>query len=206
MLLQPQQAEVIKAHLSQCVAQLGLSQKFLKKGSLSTLSVLTWVSIIWPSLGGDTPESQFFDGGYVGQKRKQFNAKRREYATKNLWSKLKSSKDKERRFMKDQNHKISRAIVDLASKYPNSCIVMEKLDGIRKRISGTKKQNRRVHNYNFAQLQEFVQYKAHYTGIAYRKVLSSLQALLRSCDKEKFSKRRPGRVSNLRSIPTLQQQ
>lgn len=154
---------------------------------------------------GDILESQFFDGGYVGQKRKQFNAKRREYATKNLWSKLKSSKGKERRFMKDQNHKISRAIVDLATKYPNSCIVMEKLDGIRKRIGGTKKQNRRVHNWNFAQLQEFVQYKAHYAGIAYRKVpayltsqvcrhcldraikrssLNAVQAVCQTCKKE----------------------
>lgn len=102
---------------------------------------------------GNILESQFFDGGYSGYKRKHFNEKRREYATKSLWSKLKDYKGQELRFMKDHNHKISRAIVDMASRYPKSCIVMEKLDGIRKRLGGTKKQNRRVHNWNFAQLR-----------------------------------------------------
>ncbi|MFQ5796296.1 MAG: RNA-guided endonuclease InsQ/TnpB family protein, partial [Candidatus Bipolaricaulia bacterium] len=119
---------------------------------------------------GNILESCFFDGGYVGWKRKHFYEKRREYQQKRLWKKLKGSKGKEKRFMRDVNHKISRKIVDMAAKYPNTVIVMEKLDGIRKEIRGSRRQNRRVHNWNFRQLQEFLQYKAHLEGMAWRKV------------------------------------
>lgn len=115
-------------------------------------------------------KGNILDGGYVGAKRKCYNQKRREYARKKLWVKLKREKGKEKRFMRDVNHKVSRAIVDIAKEYPNSCIVMEKLNDIRQRIRGTKKQNRRLHNWNFRQLQEFLEYKAHLSGVAYRKV------------------------------------
>ena len=114
--------------------------------------------------------SEFVDGKYVGEKRRRFNAKRKEYAKKKLWYKLRASKGQEQRFMKDVNHIVSRKIVNVAEQYPNSVVVMEKLTNIRSRIQGTAKHNRKVHNWNFSQLQEFIAYKCHTSGIAYRKV------------------------------------
>ncbi len=121
---------------------------------------------------GNILESKFFDGGYVGEKRKKFYAKRREYGIRKLWYKLRRTKGKEKRFMRDVNHKISRNIVDIASEYDNAVIVMEKLEGIRSNVRGSRDHNRKVHNWNFSQLQEFIQYKCHVSGIAYRKVVA----------------------------------
>jgi len=39
-------------------------------------------------------ETKFFDGAYVGEKRRRFNAKRKEYMLKGLWNKLRESKGK----------------------------------------------------------------------------------------------------------------
>jgi len=55
-------------------------------------------------------------------------------------------------------------------RYDNAVLVMEKLDGIRDNVDGSTHHNRRLHNWTFAQLQQFVEYKCHVDGVAYRKV------------------------------------
>lgn len=134
------------------------------------LGVNNLATVVVQNRKGDILESKFFDGSYVGEKRNQFYQKRKEYAKKSLWSKLKNSKGKEQQFIKDINHKISKKIIDIANKYDNCVIVMERLDDIREQINYTRKMNRRLHNWSFSQLQEFIQYKAHNNEIAYRKV------------------------------------
>lgn len=119
---------------------------------------------------GEVLETEFFDGGYVGEKRRRFGEKRREYGEKKLWSKLKATRGQERRFMEDVDHKLSRRIVDIARKYENVVVVMEKLAGIRDNVDGSRKYNRRLHSWTFGELQEFIEYKCHADGIAYRKV------------------------------------
>ena len=119
---------------------------------------------------GEVVETKFFDGSYVSEKKRRFNAKRREYMRKGLWSKLKETRGKEKRFIKDVNHKISKYIKDLCEKYENSTVVIENLDGIRQGMNFNSKQNRRLHNWSFAQLQEFIIYKAHEAGSSYRRV------------------------------------
>ncbi len=68
------------------------------------------------------------------------------------------------------NHKISRKTVDIAEKYDNSVIVMEKLEGIRDNTDNSKQHNWKLHNWPFGQLQEFITYKAHNSSIAVRRV------------------------------------
>ncbi len=119
---------------------------------------------------GEVIETKFFDGSYVSEKKRRFNAKRHEYMRKGLWSKLKETRGKEKRFIKDVNHKISKHVKDLCEKYENSTVVLENLDGIRNIINYNRKQNRRLHNWSFSQLQEFIIYKAHEAGSSYRRV------------------------------------
>ena len=119
---------------------------------------------------GKVVETKFFDGSYVSEKKRRFNAKRREYMRKGLWSKLQEIKGEEKRFIKNINHKISKYIKDLCEKYEDSTVVMENLDGIRESMNFNSKQNRRLHSWSFAQLQEFIIYKAHEAGSSYRKV------------------------------------
>ena len=82
----------------------------------------------------------------------------------------KQTKDRESNYIKDVNHKISSEIIQIAKKYNNCCIVMEKLDGIRNKIKYSKKFNKNFHNWSFAEFQDMIMYKAHLVNTAVRRV------------------------------------
>ena len=131
---------------------------------------------------GTVLETQFFPGSYVQEKRCRFRELRRKLGEKKLWNELKDSKNREQRFLKDINHKISRQIVDIASKYSNAVIVLEKLDGIRRKIKYSKAFNWKLHNWSFKQLLDFIVYKAHDMSIAVRKVFPAFTSqVCRNC-------------------------
>ncbi|MDR1895560.1 MAG: transposase [Prevotellaceae bacterium] len=106
----------------------------------------------------------FFKGSKSNQKRKHYAELRRKLGKKKLLKKIKSIGSKEQRYMKDVNHKISGNIVKFA-KNQKAIIQMEKLTDIRERINYTKKLNKQLHNWNFRQLQIFIEYKANAEGI-----------------------------------------
>ncbi|SHK64202.1 RNA-guided endonuclease TnpB family protein, partial [Paramaledivibacter caminithermalis] len=62
------------------------------------------------------------------------------------------------------NHKISKEIVNIA-KEEKAIINLEELKNIRERIKYSKKMNKRLHNWNFYQLQTFIEYKANAEGL-----------------------------------------
>jgi len=76
---------------------------------------------------------------------------------------LKQLSGKEKRWMKDINHNISRKIID--SLREGQFIVMEKLTHIREKVKVRKKQRYILHSWPFAQLQSFIEYKALEAGI-----------------------------------------
>jgi IS605 OrfB family transposase len=67
--------------------------------------------------------------------------------------------------MKDQNHKISRQIVNMAIRENVSVIKLEKLADIRKTTRTSRKNSKNLHNWSFYQLQMFITYKAALAGI-----------------------------------------
>ena len=67
--------------------------------------------------------------------------------------------------MKDQNHKISRKIVNMAIKEQVSVIKIEKLTNIRQTTRTSRKNAKNLHNWSFYQLQMFIAYKAALAGI-----------------------------------------
>ena len=69
--------------------------------------------------------------------------------------------NKEKRRIKDINHKLSRQLVDFASEFENAVIRMEDLEGIREGSGWDG-----VHSWHFHQLQESITYKAEKEGIA----------------------------------------
>jgi len=74
--------------------------------------------------------------------------------TKSAKRRLKKISGRWRRFMRLQNHNISKAIVE--SLKSGDVVVMEDLKGIRK----TVRYNKWVHKWAFFQLQKFIEYKA----------------------------------------------
>ena len=80
--------------------------------------------------------------------------------------------DKEKRIMKDLDHKISRKIVNYALKNKLK-IVVENLKGIRngsRKGNGSKKGNRLVNSWSFYRLQTFIEYKSKELEIPFIKV------------------------------------
>ena len=95
---------------------------------------------------------------------------RNKYLKKRKSQKIKNNKEK--RIMKDFDHKISRIVVNYALKKKLK-IVVENLKGIRKNAKkrkGSKTKNRIVNSWSFYRLQSFIEYKSKELGIPYEKV------------------------------------
>ncbi|ABO49414.1 transposase, IS605 OrfB family [Desulforamulus reducens MI-1] len=107
---------------------------------------------------------KFFNGKRHNQKRDHYAELRRKLGKKKLIKKIKAIGNKEQRYMKDVNHKISRQIVNIA-KQCNAVIQLEDLSNIRERAKFSHKMNRKLHNWNFHQLRSFIEYKAIAEGL-----------------------------------------
>ena len=77
---------------------------------------------------------------------------------------LKRSKGKESRWATQMNHQVSREIIDIVATQ-GGVLHVEKLLGIRDRVKMTRKVNRMVHSWPFAQLLDFLTYKAALAGV-----------------------------------------
>lgn len=106
--------------------------------------------------------------------------------------KIKKIKNRESRITKDINHKISRAIVNMAKKGKYG-IKLEKLDGIRKKKQG-RKLNGIKSNWSFYQFQTFIEYKSKLLGVPvfyiapeYTSQTCSICGQLGTRDKKSFS-------------------
>ncbi len=71
---------------------------------------------------------------------------------------------REKNRVKDELHKIANVIVEKA-KQSDCGIIIEDLTGIRKHIDYGRKMNRRLHSWNFRQLQFYIEYKAKLNGL-----------------------------------------
>jgi putative transposase len=82
---------------------------------------------------------------------------------------LKKRRRKEQRFAADVNHQISKRIVAEAERTGRG-IAVEQLTGIRDRVRLRKPQRATLHSWAFAQLGQFLAYKAHQAGVAFVQV------------------------------------
>lgn len=73
--------------------------------------------------------------------------------------------NREKRFVHDRLHQVSRRVVKWVEQFDNPVIVFEDLKDIREDIEYGTRMNRRLHSLPFAQLQDFVSYKAAWNGI-----------------------------------------
>lgn len=114
-----------------------------------------------------TSDNQFFGGGKVKQKKKQIQKLRSNLqvvGTKSAKRHLKRLSLKEKRFMTDINHVISKQIVSRLQ--TGDTIVLEKLTGIRTRANRFRKQQKAdINSWAFKQLESFISYKAEAKGI-----------------------------------------
>jgi putative transposase len=94
----------------------------------------------------------------------RFRQKLQKKGTKSSKRLLKQRGGRERRFAKDVNHCLSKAIVQTA-KGTGRGIALEDLKNIRSRVNGSKRQRSILHSWAFGQLRAFSAYKAALAGV-----------------------------------------
>ncbi len=98
----------------------------------------------------------------------RFRQKLQKKGTKSAKRLLRKRSGREKRFAKDVNHCLSKAIVQTAQGTSRG-IALEDLQGIRERISAkrtvTRRQRRVLHTWSFFQLRAFIAYKAALAGV-----------------------------------------
>lgn len=111
-------------------------------------------------------ETLFFSGDHAAYVRRRMCNLRRRMGKKKALRAIRKMKDKEQRWMKNLDHKISRRIVDWCIDHGVGVIRMEKLEGIRNRRKRDRKdRGRSLHSWSFHRLQQFIAYKAQLAGI-----------------------------------------
>jgi IS605 OrfB family transposase len=107
---------------------------------------------------------RFFDGKPLRYVRGRYFRYRQALQKKRKTGMVKRSKGRESRWVRNENHRVSREIIDRVA-VQGGVLHVEKLLGIRDRTKLTRKVNRLVHSWPFAQLLDFIHYKAALAGV-----------------------------------------
>ncbi len=111
-------------------------------------------------------ETLFFSGDQAAYVRRRMANLRRRMGRAKAPRAIKRMKDKEQRWMRNLDHRISKAVVDWCLARGVGTIRMEDLEGIRlRRRRDRRDRGRSLHNWSFHRLQSFIAYKANLAGI-----------------------------------------
>ena len=113
-----------------------------------------------------TGKTRFFGNGRQNKvMKRKFRSTRRKLGKQKKLSAIRNLNDKEQRWMKDQDHKVSRGIVNFAVAENAGIIRLEKLSGIRQTARTSRKNEKNLHTWSFYRLAQFIEYKATMAGI-----------------------------------------
>ncbi|MEK5231993.1 transposase [Lysinibacillus sp. FSL K6-0232] len=114
----------------------------------------------------DDEKVRFFGNGRQNKfKKRKFRSVRKELGEKKKLTAIRKLNNKEQRWMQDQDHKASRAIVDFAKENKISVIRLEQLANIRQTTRTSRKNEKNLHTWSFYRLSQFIEYKARLEGI-----------------------------------------
>lgn len=114
---------------------------------------------------GDEKVRFFGNGRQNKYVKRKFRSERKALGKKKKLNAIRHSKDKEQRWMKDQDHKVSRAIINFAKENKVSVIRLEQLANIRQTARTSRKNEKNLHSWSFYRLSQFIEYKANLEGI-----------------------------------------
>jgi putative transposase len=96
--------------------------------------------------------------------RNKYKHIRKDLQSKGKFKKLVTIKRRESNIIRDLNHKISRTLVNLATRLKGR-LVLENLEGIRGRAKSSHSFRFALNSWSFYQLQTFLEYKAKLAGV-----------------------------------------
>lgn len=111
---------------------------------------------------GDVHQGKTVKG--VRYRHRQLRRKLQAKGTKSARRRLRKLAGKERRFAANTNHVISKTIIAKA-KGTGRGVALEDLGGIRDRVTARRSQRAVLHSWAFAQLRNFIEYKAKRAGV-----------------------------------------
>lgn len=146
-----------------------------------------------PAVGvTNTHKTKFFGSGRLNKHmRRKYQARRRAMGKAKKKKLLESSNHKEQRWMKNQDHKISRDIINFSIDNNVTLIRLEHLKGISKTTRTSRKNRKDLHNWSFYRLMDFIKYKAERVGISVEMVNPAYTSqICPSCKKKNKAKGR----------------
>jgi putative transposase len=112
-------------------------------------------------------EGETFTGAKVHEVRNRYQKRRQilqKIGTRSAKRRLKNMSGREKRFQKDTNQKISRALVRKAAR-TRKALALEDLTGLRERVTVRREHRYERHSWAFYQLRTFISYKAAWAGV-----------------------------------------
>ncbi|TCI22323.1 transposase [Exiguobacterium sp. SL-10] len=114
----------------------------------------------------DCGKPKFFGNGRENKyMRRMFQSTRKELSRNKKVKAVKNLGNKEQRWMRDKDHKISRKIVEFAKVNDVSVIRLEKLTKLRQTARTSRKNTKNLHTWSFYRLSKYIEYKAKLDGI-----------------------------------------
>ncbi|MGG3443822.1 RNA-guided endonuclease InsQ/TnpB family protein [Bacillus nitratireducens] len=114
----------------------------------------------------DGDRVRFFGNGRRNKyMKRKFRSVRKHLGEGKQLNAIRQYNDKEQRWMKNEDHKISRKIIDFAIYNNISVIRLEQLTNIRQTARTSRKNEKNLHTWSFYRLTQFIEYKATLVGI-----------------------------------------
>lgn len=147
------------------IAQISVTIPTTQKTGLKVMGVDLGLKV--PAVAvTDDEKVRFFGNGRQNKfKKRKFRSVRKELGEKKKLNAIRKLNNKEQRWMQDQDHKVSRAIVNFAKENKISVIRLEKLANIRQTTRTSRKNEKSLHTWSFYRLAKYIEYKAKLVGI-----------------------------------------
>ncbi|MEK5187138.1 transposase [Solibacillus sp. FSL W7-1324] len=147
------------------IAQIALTSEPVFKNGTKIMGVDLGIKVPAVAVTSDDKISFFGNGRMNKFKKRKFRSTRKNLGKRKKIAAIKSLNDKEQRYMKDQDHKISRSIVNFAIEHKISVIRLEQLANIRQTARTSRKNEKNLHIWSFYRLAQYIEYKANLSGI-----------------------------------------
>lgn len=147
------------------IAQIAVTIDTMEKTGASVLGVDMGLKVPAVAVTNDGKIRFFGNGRENKYMKRTFRAKRKALGQSKKLNAIKKLANKEQRWMKDKDHKVSRKIIDFAIENKVSVIRLEKLANIRQTARTSRKNAKNLHTWSFYRLTIFITYKAKLAGI-----------------------------------------
>lgn len=147
------------------IAQISVTLPTIEETGVKVMGVDLGLKVPAVAITDDDKVRFFGNGRRNKYMKRKFHSNRKALGKKKKLNAIRNSEDKEQRYMIDQDHKVSRAIVNFAQDNMISVIRLEKLTNIRQTARTSRKNEKNLHTWSFYRQAQFIEYKANLAGI-----------------------------------------